>query len=114
MQDRLSQSPSFSSAGIPVITTALSDVDLEPGQDTFIDCAVSGSPNPRIEWYMTNEMGSRSQLTTTVGDHYIIHTTGLELRNATRELSGVYECEVDNGLERDVKSAHVRVKGQFV
>ena len=63
---------------------------------------------------MTNEMGSRSQLTTTVGDHYIIYTTGLELHNTTRELSGVYECEVDNGLERDVKSACVRVEGQFV
>ena len=97
-----------------MIITAPSDVDLEPGQDTFIDCVVSGSPNPQIEWFMTNETGSRNQLITTVGEHYIIHTTGLVLHNATRELSGVYECQVDNGLGSDVKSAQVRVKGQFM
>lgn len=96
-----------------MIIVAPSDVDLKPGQGTFIDCVVSESPNPRIEWFFTNEMGFKSQLTSTVGDHYVIHTVKLELRNVTQQNSGVYECEVENELGRDFRSALVRVEGQY-
>ena len=90
-----------------------SDVDLKPGQGTFVDCAVSGLPRPRIEWYMTNETDSESQLITTVGEHYVIHTDGLELRNITQQHSGTYECEASNDLGSDTRSARVRVEGQL-
>lgn len=96
-----------------MITAPPSDVDLKPGEGTFIDCVVSGLPNPRIEWFVTNEMESKRQLITTVGEHYIIHTDKLELRNVTQQHSGVYECVVDNDLGRDVRSAQVRVEGEL-
>lgn len=88
-----------------------SDVDLKPGEGAFLNCAVSGLPNPRIEWFVTNETGSRSQLMTTIGEHYIIHTDGIELRNITQQDSGVYECVVDNPLGSDTRTARVRVEG---
>ena len=95
-----------------MIVTVPSDIDLKPGQGTSIDCAVTGTPNPRIEWFVTNEMGVRSQLITTAGEYYIIHTDRLELREVTQLNSGVYECVVQNELGSDVGSARVRVEGQ--
>ena len=91
-----------------------SDTDLEPGQGAFIDCAVTGLPHPRIEWFMTDEEGHQWQLNTTVGDHYILHTERLELVDVTQLQSGMYQCQAENELGTDTKRATVRVEGQLL
>ena len=88
-------------------------MDLKPGQDAFIDCVTSGLPHPRIEWYMTSELGVRSQLSRgTTGENHAVHTDGLELHNVSQQLSGSYECDVENSLGRDSRTARLRVEGK--
>ena len=95
-----------------MVVRAPSDTDLEPGQGASLDCAVTGLPNPRIEWFVTDELGVERQLETTVGPHHVIHTETLQLVDMTQEESGMYECQAENDLGRDVRSARVRVEGQ--
>ena len=98
----------------PVIDKDSSDTDLEPGQGAFIDCAVTGLPHPRIEWFVTDEEGRQWQLNTTVGDHYVLHTERLELVDVTQLQTGVYQCQAQNELGTDTKRAIVRVEGQLL
>ena len=101
----------FSAA--PVIDKTSSDTDLKPGEGAFLDCAVIGLPNPRIDWFMRNETGGIRQLVATVGEHYVVHTESLQLVNATQQESGVYECRAMNELGTYNKTATVRVEGEF-
>ena len=94
-----------------MIDKTSADADLEPGEGAFLDCAVIGLPNPRIDWFMTDELGIRQQLVTTVGEHYVIHREQLELVDVTQQESGVYECHATNDLGTDEKTAIVRVEG---
>jgi hypothetical protein len=95
----------------PVIDETSSDTDLKLGEGAFLDCAVIGLPNPRIDWFMTNETGGIRQLVATVGEHYVVHTESLQLVNVTQQESGVYQCRVMNELGTYTKTVRVRVEG---
>ena len=103
---------SYALVASPVVVRPPTNTDLEPGEGASIDCAVSGLPNPRIEWFVTDELGERRHLNMTVGEHYVIHTDGLELVGLTQQESGVYECRAENDLGTDTRSARIRVEGQ--
>ena len=96
----------------PVIDETSSDTDLKLGEGAFLDCAVIGLPNPRIDWFMTNETGGIRQLVATVGEHYVVHTESLQLVNVTQQESGVYQCRVMNELGTYTKTVRVRVEGE--
>ena len=75
------------------------------GQHTFIECNVSGSPNPIVLWSKPNGL---------LTNRHEVKGNRLYMSNVTKEDSGTYVCTAENKFGKYSSTAVLMVESMFL
>ena len=86
-----------------------SDVEITTaiGRTLDLTCSVFGVPSPKVDW-----LTGPDDQPITLSEHFYQSETALQIRDVRAIHSGVYTCEVTNGVGAPVRRTFtVKVKG---
>ena len=77
------------------------------GDDTVLECHVTGVPQPDVTWYKDG-----LEIQSVLLSHYSVNSTSLAIKNISEYDSGIYKCLAKNHLNSAEMLTSITVHGK--